>query len=291
MLITLEKLQEAKACSVGVEWFKTHYPNGTTLKELALDPEIPKQFLHWGYQNLESGEIERSIFWEKMNIKCAEPMTIILSENIFDSRKVNKSKDVQSSQYIFSSKAITNSTLIQSSKEIQNSSLVFSSKKVTNSEKVYKSTNITNSKEVLCSNEVDKSFGVLYGENINNSIGILGKKDLLSCFVSNSYFIGNSAQVDKSLFCYGLQDRCLCLFNKEITEEQYIRYKEELLKLLKGFNFEFLANVPSIENFPAIPMLEETNNYFKRLPIEFLEWVKTLPGYDETILFNILKNK
>lgn len=291
MLITVEKLMQANACAIGIEWFKHHYPNGAMPKELAADPKTPKEFLHWGYQNLESGAIERDIFWERMNIKCAEPMTIILSENVLDSREVNKSKEVQSSQYVFSSKAITNSTLIQSSREIQNSTLVFSSKKVINSEKVYKSTNIANSKEILCSNEVDKSFGVLYGRNVNNSIGVLGKKDLLSCFVSNSCFIANSAQVDKSLFCYDLQDRSLCLFNKEITEEQYIHYKEELLKFLKGFSFEFLVNVPSAENFPAIPMLEETNNYFKRLPIEFLEWVKTLPGYDETILFDILKNK
>ena len=144
---------------------------------------------------------------------------------------------------------------------------------------------------MLCSNEVDKSFGVLYGNNINNSIGVLGKKDSPSRFVSNSYFIANSTQVNKSLFCCGLQDRCLCLFNKEITEEQYIHYKEELLRILKNFSFEFLTNMPSVENFPAIPILEEKNSYFKRLPVEFLEWVKTLPGYDETILFDILKDK
>ena len=288
MLVTLEKLQEAKACSIGVEWFKTHYPNGTTLQELASNPETPKEFLHWGYQNLKSGEAERDIFWERMNIKCAEPMTIILSENIFDSKEVSRSKEIENSQYVFASKKINNGYLIQSSREVLDSSLIFSSKKIKYSKKVYKSTDIVNSEEILYGTTIKDSKNVIHGENIEKSYCVIGSKEKPSTFIINGFFIANSSHLNRSLFCFNIEDKDLYMFNQKISEAEYVQYKQELSQLFDGFHFDFLINLPTADSFPVIPSPKDMSECFKKLPAGFMEWVKALPGYDETILLNIL---
>lgn len=288
MLVTLEKIQEAKACSIGVEWFKNHYPNGTTLQELASNPETPKEFLHWGYQNLESGEVERDIFWKRMNIKCAEPMTIVLSENILDSKEVSRSKEVENSQYVFASKKINNGYLIQSSREVIDSSLIFSSKKIKYSKKVYKSTGIVNSEEILYGTTIKDSKNVVHGENIEKSYCVIGLKEKPSTFITNSFFIANSSHLSRSLFCFNIEDKDLYMFNQKISEAEYVQYKQELLQLFNDFHFDFLINLPTTDSFPVLPSPKDVNECFKKLPMGFMEWVKTLPGYDETILLNIL---
>ena len=288
MLVTLEKLQEAKACSIGVEWFKNHYPNGTTLQELASNPETPKEFLHWGYQNLESGEIERDIFWNRLNIKCEEPLTIILSENILNSKEVNRSKEVGNSQYVFASKKINNGYLIQSSREVIDSSLIFSSKKIKHSKKVYKSTDIVNSEEILYGTAIKESKNIVYGENIEKSYCVIGSKEKPSAFITDSFFIANSSHLSRSLFCFDIEDKDLYMFNQKISEAEYVQYRQELLQLFEGFCFDFLINLPTAGSFPVLPSPKDITECFKKLPTGFMEWVKTLPGYNETILLNIL---
>jgi hypothetical protein len=288
MFVTLEKLQEAKACSIGVEWFKNHYPNGTTLKELASNPETPKEFMHWGYQYLNSTEEERKIFWDRLNIKCEEPLTVILSENILNSKEVSRSKEVENSQYVFASKKISNGYLIQSSREVIDSSLIFSSKKIKHSKKVYKSTDIVNSEEILYSIAIKNSKNILHGENIEKSYCVIGSKEKPSVFITDSFFITNSSQLSRSLFCFGIENKDLYMFNQKISEAEYVQYRQELLQLFNDFHFDFLINLPTTDSFPVLPSPNDVKECFKKLPMSFMEWVKTLPGYDETILLNIL---
>ena len=93
------------------------------------------------------------------------------------------------------------------------------------------------------------------------------------------------------IFCYAIDCKKHVLFNKKVTKERY----EEVNKKIRDFNF-----IPHFDNFYELkgdkewwalcfPELREVDNKtaWSKMPKEMLDYIKSLPEYDEEIFKKI----
>ena len=128
---------------------------------------------------------------------------------------------------------------------------------------------------------ISNGFGISDGSGIRNGFGIYRSKHCRKC-----------EGISRCLFCYGLEGAKLMLFNKPITEE---RFDEVDIKLggwypkftnaeeLKGKygNGEWCATpAPAISGRTA-------KEAYAEMPTELVEYIKSLPEYDDEIFRKI----
>ena len=169
MFLTLEILEEKKACELGKIWMNKYFPNGGELVDIINHERVPADFLHWGYTYLNPTQDEKQKYWDKLNINCDNPKTIYHSKNIFNSSHITDSRHVENSSYISSSKNILNSVIVFGSGTISNSKQIFNSSMVNNSEKVYISTQINDSENILLSTNITNCQSVMHCNTIIDS--------------------------------------------------------------------------------------------------------------------------
>ena len=284
MYLTLEKIKSLDACEAGVKWFERHFPQGAELTEVIKHPSLPSEFLHWGYHYLQPNEKEKIGYWAKAKIECDNPQTISDSLEVINSDNVLHSRHVDNSHYICASKKVSNSEVIQSGREVKNSQWIFDGKYIENSQKVFCSNAVVNSFNISKSEQVGDCTNILESKRIKNSSFITDSAD-----IENSYFLNNCQNISNGLFCDGINERKHCLFNIAVTEEIFEQTKKDLLALLKNWEMSLVPNWGKKKIPLDFPLAAEPEMYYKKLPSEFFNWVQTLPGYDEDILFNILK--
>ena len=289
MIVTVEKLNELKACDIGIRWFEKHYPNGATLEELVNNKKTPKEFLHWGYTHLrqDSQEFERDKYWERLEIKCQDPTSISLSEKIINSQDITRCKNVSNSKCIVTSNNIFLSEMVQASRDVENSEYIFNSQEVLNSKRVYKSNKVFNSDMIGKSEDVSDSKVVLHGENIKSSFCIIGSEDSLSESISNGYFMLNVAKVNHGMFCYDLKQGEYLIFNKPVSQSEFEVYEKQLQTLISNWVPDLLYKWGEKKKIPDVPEIKDAKSVFQDCPEGLLDWVKTLPNYDENILNKI----
>lgn len=291
MFLNKEDIKAKSACSAGVKWFEHYFPNGAELKEVIQHERVPNFFLYWGCEQgfFLMNKEEQQAYMKKLNIECDTLSTIISSCNIKDSEFVFKGRDVTSSSYISSGKKIKNSFMIQAGHNIEKSQYVFDGRDIKNSQYIYISQSITDSVIIAKSENISDSIGVLNGREIEGSFYILGEETALAETIKDSSFILRGKNLSKCLFCSDIQNKELLFFNKPISLQ---RYKELLLKIneLKQDWTPNLIGAWCEEKMPLLPpQLQPEENYASEIPNELLEWLKTLPEYNEEILFEILK--
>lgn len=267
-------------------WVQNHSSN----EEKVLFSEL---FSDWRtYVGMEPLEIEK--FEEVFEIVNS---SIILRSLYTDSSsRVQDSENVSRSKYVAFSKDIKNSERIYSSVNVENGQYINASFNVLSSMEVNNSSKIEYSQNVFNSNEISNCYAVYSCEKVEDSLGIFnvsaGKE---------IYFSTNLKDCSYCLFCSGLKDKKFCLFNQEIDSKDWFVIKELLLtewskedrNLYKVISFEdddkswygFKTS-----NYSASLSYVAQRDFFQRLSSKFLKYIRSMPYYNEWLLYQITMN-
>ena len=223
---------------------------------------------------------------------------IILSSFCIDSSsRVRDSENVSNSKYIAFSKDIKNSERVYASSNVENSQYISASFNVLGSVEVKDSSKIRHSRNVFNSSEVLVCYGVYSCEEVEDSLGIFnistGKE---------IYFSTNLEDCSYCLFCSGLKNKKFCLFNQEIDSKDWFVIKELLLNEWSEED-ESLYKVVSFEDsnneWCGFRYLSKTDtnfsyvaqrNFFQGLSLKFLKYIRSMPYYNEWLLYQITLN-
>ena len=268
-------------------WVQNHSSN----KEKAL---FSKLFSDWRtYVGMEPLEVEK--FEEAFEIVNS---SIILRSFYTDSSsRVQDSENVFRSKYVAFSEDIKNSERIYSSVNVENGQYINTSFNVLSSMEVNNSSKIEYSQNVFNSNEISNCYGVYSCEKVEDSLGIFnvsaGKE---------IYFSTNLKDCSYCLFCSGVKDKKFCLFNQEIDPKDQFVIKELLLNewskenknFYKVISFEdddkewcgFRTSSNDSVSFSYVAQ----RNFFQGISSKFLKYIRSMPYYNEWLLYQITMN-
>ena len=244
------------------------------------------------YVGMEPLEVEK--FEEVFEITDSH---IILSSFCIDSSsRVRDSENVSNSKYIAFSKDIKNSERVYASSNVENSQYISASFNVLGSVEVKDSSKIRHSRNVFNSSEVLVCYGVYSCEEVEDSLGIFnistGKE---------IYFSTDLEDCSYCLFCSGLKNKKFCLFNQEIDSKDWFIIKELLLNkwskenknLYKVISFEDDDKEWygfKISNYSANLSYVAQRDFFQGLSSKFLKYIRSIPYYNEWLLYQITLN-
>lgn len=228
--------------------------------------------------------------------------------------------EITDSHIILSSFCIDSSSRVQDSENVSNSKYIAFSKDIKNSERVYASSNVENSHyisvsfNVLGSTEVKDSSKIQYSQNVFNSSEVLDCYAVYSCKeVEDSlgifnvstgkeiYFSTDLENCSYCLFCSGLKDKKFYLFNQEIGSKDWFIIKELLLNKWSEED-KNLYKVISFEdddkkwygfktfNYSATLSYVAQRDFFQSLSSKFLEYIRSMPYYNDWLLYQITMN-
>ena len=222
---------------------------------------------------------------------------IILSSFCIDSSsRVRDSENVSNSKYIAFSKDIKNSERVYSSADVENSQYVNASFSVLDSAEVKDSSKIRHSQNVFNSGEVLDCYGVYSCKEVEDSLGIFN--------VSTSkeiYFSTDLENCSYCLFCSGLKNKKFCLFNQEIDSKDWFVIKELLLTEWSKEDKNFYKIISfedddkewygfKISNYSANLSYVAQRDFFQGFSSKFLKYIRSMPYYNEWLLYQITLN-
>ena len=267
-------------------WVQSHSSN----EEKVLFSEL---FSDWRtYVGMEPLEVEK--FEETFEITDSH---IILSSFCIDSSsRVQDSENVSNSKYIAFSKDIKNSERVYASSNVENSQYISASFNVLGSIEVKDSSKIWHSQNVFNSGEVLDCYGVYSCKEVEGSLGIFnistGKEIYFSTDLENCSYC---------LFCSGLKNKKFFLFNQEIDSKDWFVIKELLLTEWSKEDKNFYK-VVSFEdddkkwygfktfNYSASLSYVAQRDFFQGLSSKFLKYIRSIPYYNEWLLYQITMN-
>ena len=277
MYITLDLLQKRGARQEVLDFFVKHYPNGTNLLDIFQNQQTPEDFLHWFYNYLDPNKEEEKAYWTSVKVFCSEGVYESIEVN--NSTIVSDSRSINNSEEIYKSEEVNNSNYIVGSEFIDNSENIGMSEFVDNSENVLNSKNVSNSDEVCGSNYIINSHGVFKSDNIVNANIIWWSNNLTDCS-----FCSHCANLKNAIFCQGMKEGEYLLFNKPIDQVRYEMIAKQFKKYMPTIHLtndwkHYFGELPHI-NF-------DTRKHISKIPAKFWDWVKTLPGYDASIIYSL----
>ena len=267
-------------------WVQNHSSN----EEKVLFSEL---FSDWRtYVGMETLEVEK--FEEVFEITDSH---IILSSFCIDSSsRVRDSENVSNSKYIAFSKNIKNSERVYDSSNVENSQYISFSFNVLGSAEVKDSSKIRYSQNVFNSGEILNCYGVYSCKEVGDSLGIFNVST-----GKEIYFSTNLENCSYCLFCSGLKDKKFCLFNQEIGSKDWFVIKELLLSEWSEED-KNLYKVISFEdddkkwygfktfNYSATLSYVAQRDFFQSLSSKFLKYIRSMPYYNEWLLYQITMN-
>ena len=280
MLITAELLRKYNACEQGIKYIERFYPDGAEMIDIIRDRHINKEFLHWGKEHLTTNEEEQLAYCIACDIVNSEGYWY--SIKVHDSQYIVKSKEVKNSKGVFESSEVDSGFDIVNSDNVTNSKQIFYSSMIENCQKIYKGINIVESINVCNSTMVARC------KNIINSANVFDSSEIIKCnTVTNSHFCQNCVNIEHCLFCDGLENAEYYIFNKPVDKNRYEmfekQYQKYLIELL-GFIREWPENL-SVSTFNS--PTKKFDDWYYPIPQKFWKWVRTLPGFDSMLVYNI----
>lgn len=267
-------------------WVQSHSSN----EEKVLFSEL---FSDWRtYVGMEPLEVEK--FEEVFEITDSH---IILSSFCIDSSsRVRDSENVFHSKYVAFGKDIKNSERVYSSADVENSQYVNTSFSVLDSAEVKDSSKIRHSQNVFNSGEVLDCYGVYSCKEVEGSLGIFnistGKEIYFSTDLKNCSYC---------LFCSGLKNKNFFLFNQEIDSKDWFVIKELLLNEWSEEDESFYKIISfedddkewcgfKISNYSSSFSYVAQRDFFQGLSSKFLKYIRSMPYYNEWLLYQITMN-
>lgn len=264
-----------------LDWFNKFYPAGTAMLGLISFSLTPVGFLYWIRDNLILDDQELETFLKRLEI--VDSSDVFHCCQVTEGKNVTFSDRVFQSSYVCLSKDVSNSKDVQRSEEVTNSCQIFDSHFVDKSQQICMSSGIEESGNVVHSNSIFESY------NIIDSFNILESRELRNCSdMTNSAFCADSSGLSNCLFCFGLKNASFHIFNKPVDEKRYNFFIKRYKSLLKQTMLSFIEEWPEDET-GAINLSPSKNfkKYYADLPLSFISWIKSMPGYDPEILYSI----
>lgn len=280
MFLTVEKLIQLNACKQGIKYIEKFFPSGAELIDIINARHIPKEFLHWGRENLSISQNELVAYCKVCGIENTTGFWY--SEAVKNSMYVVKSKNIEDSRGIFGCTDVTNSTDAVCSEDVANSSQIFDSSIIDSSSKVFKGKNVLNGQNIYNSTMIAKSKNVFESSNVFSSSEIIKSKD-----ITNSYFCQNCINVRNSMFCFGISDAEYHIFNQPVDKERFELFVQQYNRLMNvqlAFSQEWKENLIG-EYRPLIT--QKFDDWYKPIPQKFWKWVRTLPNFDSMLIYDI----
>jgi hypothetical protein len=91
------------------------------------------------------------------------------------------------------------------------------------------------------------------------------------------------------MFCFRLENAEYCIFNKPVTKEKFEMFSRQYKRLFSEVDLRLCKSWPQRELL-RIDLPEKSlhrGRYYTLESMDALRWAKTLPGYDQMILYNI----
>lgn len=280
MFLTAEKLKQMRACQKGVEYIERFFPNGAELIDIINTRHVPKEFLHWGRENLTVSQEELEAYCKVCKIINTEGFWY--SEKVTDSRYVVKSSEVSGSERIFRSNDVEDSQDIVDSETIIKSAQVFTSSMVSYSSLIAASTNISESRNVCFSKTISRGVNVYNSENVLSSSEIIKSEN-----VTDSYFCQNCKNIKHCMFCNGIEDAEYYLFNQPVDKERFELFIQQYKRFMQA-QLNFVVRWPEnlIKAYSPI-ITSKFDDWYKSIPDRFWKWARTLPGFDSMLVYDI----
>lgn len=293
MYITLELLEKKRACDQGRNWFSKRFPDGAELIDVINHKYVTDHFLEWGLATLDTSPEEKLAFYKKLEIDCGENnFTITKSKKVKNSKQVAQSKSVSDSYNIVKSEDVYNSENICNSKYVENAQVVFNSSYVYDSNYINNGVNVNDSNNIYDSNYIVNSSNIIRAKEIFDSHYIVGSQEDKIKNIKNSWFIKDCENLSHCLFCQGLKDKEYYIFNQQSDEATYNLIVKQMKKILQNYSVKCIKDwgiekIPMEENL----YLHTDDQFYSKLPPQFFDWIKTLPKYNNLLLFTITLNK
>jgi hypothetical protein len=272
-------LKKRLAPKEDIKYIEYAYPNGVEISTILLDQNVDASFRHWLRKYVEMSEEELALYHDVCKIK--------------ESSGVWNSVEILGSQNVIDSETVTDSTNIFQSKEIEKSSDIVRGESVINSKQIFRSFAIEDSSKVLmgknvnCSQNICRSSMVVKSKNVLDSSMIFNSTEIVGCQNSQeAHFCSDCKNIKNSLFCHGLDNVEYHLFNKPIAPELY----EIIAKQYKRYFIEdvnFVAEWPEDLLVDAEIYVCKHQEWYKDIPKKFWKWVRTLPGVDSMLVYDI----
>ena len=155
---------------------------------------------------------------------------------------------------------------------------------------------VEDSQNIFNSDGVSNSFGVYSCKDISNSIGVFDSED-----GTELYFSTNLTNCSYCLFCSNLKDKEFYIFNQPIEPKNWFVIKELLLNewskedrnIYKIISFETDKNEWcgfNISNYNANYSYVAQRYFFQGLSSKFLKYIRSMPYYNECLLYQITMN-
>lgn len=267
-------------------WVQSHSSN----EEKVLFSEL---FSDWRtYVGMAPIEVEK--FEEVFEITNSQ---VILSSFYIDSSsRVRDSENVFNSKYVAFGKDIRNSERVYSSANVENSQYVNASFSVLDSAEVNNSSKIRYSQNVLNSNKISNCYGAYSCKEAEDSLGIFnvstGKEIYFSTDLENCSYC---------LFCSGVKNKKFCLFNQEIDSKDWFVIKELLLTEWSKEDRNFYKIISfedddkewcgfKTSNYSGSLSYVAQRDFFQGLSSKFLKYIRSMPYYNEWLLYQITMN-
>lgn len=146
----------------------------------------------------------------------------------------------------------------------------------------------------MLSQNVENSRNIVRGTTIFDSSSVFDSKAVLSSReirnssnVTDSAFCANCKNIKNCLFCFDLSDQAFQIFNTPIDPTRFAIIKAQYIKLLSE-ELNFIKEWPDNPLKAIIPqVIERFDRHYQVLSDKFWRWIKTLPGYDENLLYQI----
>lgn len=283
MFITPAEIERRGSCPEGVKYAKEHFPNGMEVMDFLnkYGSDIPADVLQWGQSYLPLNDEEYAKGDELLHITNSK--NVSYCQRVSNSEVVIESTSVSDSKYIFNSRIVKNSFHVVASSMIEQSDSVYLSKFVNGATDIVNSTNIKESDNILNSKYAIRCEDIMESELVTDCM------QLHHCHnATNCYFSANLTGCHHCLFCYNLTDASYQIFNKPVSAEQFEMAIEQYKDLMADYSCHFMDPPPADTVFADTPRVHyDRRIWFEYLPEMFVEWMRTLPGYDGDLIYYI----
>lgn len=281
MTITLELLNRLGAKDKYVQYFKAVYGDSAKLSDILTNPHFDLGFLHWCCEHFDMTENERALYCQACEI--TKSSSYWCSSKVANSSQIIQSTEITDSEFIFHSKKITGSAEVFNSEYITESKNIYNSSIVEKSKQVYKSFNIIQSENIVGSTMILNSNNIFESSNIFDSSEIIK-----SSMVSNSSFCQECEDIKFCLFCDGLKGAEYHLFNKPIDKRLFDIFVKQYADYFVGDLSFFIPSSASSFSLDHIPYVTRNpQKWYAEVSNFFWKWMKTLPGYDQMLIYNM----
>lgn len=282
MYLRPDDLLKHGGCYHGYSFMSRYYPNGAELVDIMKHKYITPDFLHWGFLELDTNEEEKALYYELLNIHVEKPHTVHSCDNVHNSMYIYYSSNIYDSTVVKHSKFVRNSSYITNSEDVEGSENVYDSEFVYDSKRIFKGKNITSCTNICGANYAINSHS-LY--NVENAVDCGWVRD--SDNITASEFCASCSNLKHGLFCCNATGEYQ-LFNKDIDPRQFEVIQRQLHSILNNWEMELSTKWGESDFIAPLPV--RNVNYIKQyssLPDRFWKWVKTLPGYDDMLMYQI----